>query len=411
MLTRIRRALRHEEGVSLIEMMVALMMLSVGFLALLSTFTASARSILEQRAKAGATRVSSQELEELRASVWSSGALGTSAPVEKTVDGRPYTVTNTVSWADPSLTGGVSEALKEIETTVGWRVAGTGSCPAPPPGPAGCRYSTSRSAVQGTAVPPTDAQLTVDMLPTPVRAFRIVETPTMWRPSNASGVITVHVQVQRWDYAGQIELAWTNADGANKSVVINKSGTGWTTTLPANSNPDPAREIRATLDEAEEGYVDFTVRAVSAPTLQTTYRLALYGYNEFAPSFSMSPNPVVVNWHQQHGCQGTQRCRNQTSVWFYLWTPADSVPGNATAMMTWTQPNYQAIQLRREANYQGFAVWRAQVLTEGMNPHPHRPWERPNAQFAPGNITFTITISDSLGNILNQSTQVRAATL
>ena len=116
MLTRLRRRLSQEGGISLVETLVAVMILSISMLAMLNTFVASAHATLDQRARAAGTRVATAELERLRSVVWSPGFVAPSTPTTVVSDGRTFTITSTVT-ADATV-----PQLKNVTSTVSWNV-------------------------------------------------------------------------------------------------------------------------------------------------------------------------------------------------------------------------------------------------------------------------------------------------
>ncbi|HWB72917.1 MAG TPA: prepilin-type N-terminal cleavage/methylation domain-containing protein, partial [Egibacteraceae bacterium] len=121
--TPLRRRLSGDDGLSLIEMLVAIFILSVALFALLGGLIASARSLADQRSRSAATRVASEHLEELRAQGFD--ALRTTASpftVTRTLDGRTYTIVTTLQEedADPATAGGPT--VMRITATVSWTV-------------------------------------------------------------------------------------------------------------------------------------------------------------------------------------------------------------------------------------------------------------------------------------------------
>lgn len=304
MLIRIRRRLAREDGISLIEMMISMLILSVGLLALLGSFMVSARSILDQRAKATATRVASEELEVLRDYVWRAGYVPPSGTRPVTRDGRTYDVTTTV-------TDSVSPpGLKNIATTVAWNIAGV------------ARSATSSTAVSsGTQAPatvPTDAHMTVAMTPNPVRVYPISSTSPYWRPFTD---IVVKVEVVGMTFDGQIRLTWPNADGSTGTDTINKSNGTWEKAIPGTS-------FILGLNSDLEGVLEFTVEAIGAPELTTLYVVTTLGYNDVEMQLNARNTTTGTNGqirvyaaHTNGSCNGGSRCNNIEGLHLWLTNP------------------------------------------------------------------------------------------
>lgn len=319
MLIRIRRRLACEDGISLVEMMISMLILSVGLMALLGSFMVSARSILDQRAKATATRIASQELETLRDQVWRTGFVppaGTRTLPAAETDGRPYQITTTVT--DSTNPPG----LKHIATTVAWNIAGV------------ARSATSTTSVSsGTQAPatvPTDAHMTVEMAPNPVRVYPISSTSPYWRPFTD---IVVKANVVGMTFDGQIRLTWLNADGSTGTDTINKSNGTWEKAIPGTS-------FILALNSDLEGVLNFTVEAIGASELTTSYALTTLGYNDVEMQLNVRNVTTATNGlirvyapHSNGSCNGGSRCNNIEGLHVWL---TNAPPQAKRAWLSWT---------------------------------------------------------------------------
>ena len=139
MLARLEPSDRSEGGFTLIEVLVALVIISVGLFALLTVFISSLRSAQEQEAHSQATRIGTQTLEEFRGKAFEDIAVGDHddypEDYERTIDagGREFDVSIQVSWEDAvaEQAGGDGDedddteaGLKRVEVTVAWQVLG-----------------------------------------------------------------------------------------------------------------------------------------------------------------------------------------------------------------------------------------------------------------------------------------------
>jgi Tfp pilus assembly protein PilV len=145
MVPRMRQRLHGEDGISLVEVLVTVVLLAVVLAATLSTIVASLRSITENEAHVRATALSNELLERMAAAPWNRLGLyvtevpattydGQSVvllPVESTRDavvarpaetlsrdGRQYDVERWITWVD----GGTGQDYKRLVVELTWEV-------------------------------------------------------------------------------------------------------------------------------------------------------------------------------------------------------------------------------------------------------------------------------------------------
>ena len=122
-----RRGQSAEGGASLIELMIALVVLSLGILAVSQIFPAGARGQLQDRMMTAGSYYAQQQLEELNRLAWSDAALtdGRHPPGLATVD-----LGATGKWHryyDVSTLPAPLDNLKKVTVTVTWTFAGVRS--------------------------------------------------------------------------------------------------------------------------------------------------------------------------------------------------------------------------------------------------------------------------------------------
>ncbi|QBI21504.1 hypothetical protein ER308_19300 [Egibacter rhizosphaerae] len=124
-----RERLSDDTGVSLVEVLIGVFVLSVGLFALLSTFIASSRSLMDEEGRAGATRAATQEIERLRAAgeVDLLDQVGEDpSTLEVEVAGRTYEITRHLSWMDATdPEEGDDEDLIYVGLDIRWTAAGS----------------------------------------------------------------------------------------------------------------------------------------------------------------------------------------------------------------------------------------------------------------------------------------------
>lgn len=126
-----RRVLTRDDGISLVEVMVAMGVFVIGSLALLSVLTSTLAGNFDNRARVTAAQLAASDIDQARATDYFS--LATSVvPVERTVDGRVYRIFREVSTvmssgADVSAcvgTGSSKQRYKKVTTRVETTVKG-----------------------------------------------------------------------------------------------------------------------------------------------------------------------------------------------------------------------------------------------------------------------------------------------
>jgi Tfp pilus assembly protein PilV len=122
---RIAARLRNEQGIGLIELVVAMTVLVVGLLALLATFTSGYRTLTRASSRGTASVLADKTMETYRGKQFSAITAGTTATTYSRTstpaspDGRTYTVTATVTTGTATNTSGTSaRTIKRVSVAV-----------------------------------------------------------------------------------------------------------------------------------------------------------------------------------------------------------------------------------------------------------------------------------------------------
>ena len=118
---------RHERGASLIELMIALVVLSLGILAVAQMFPAGARGQMQDRMMTAASYYAQEKIEEVARLAWSDAALtvGRHPPGLATED-----LGSTGKWHryyDVASLPAPLDNLKKVTVTVNWTFMGVRS--------------------------------------------------------------------------------------------------------------------------------------------------------------------------------------------------------------------------------------------------------------------------------------------
>ena len=284
MLSRIRRRLAGDGGMTLIELMIAIVILTVGLMALLGSFIASAHSLQDQQARSAATRVATEALEGYRASGFDALAPG-SYEEQVTVNGRTYGLETEIDWMDAQDgQAGGSEDVKSVVVTVTWQIRGA------------ARSSTFETAVASLdydeaaqAEDPDPAITSVGAVPDPV----LVDSE-----GHPVQDIELSADLVGFDDGAQITAEWEVGDsGATDSALLEAllGDDKWRRTVSSSRFVMP-----------EDGQVRITFTTVPE-NLARTYDLTLVDDEDELPqitSAGVSPSPInVYSEHPQQGCR------------------------------------------------------------------------------------------------------------
>ena len=243
MLTTIRTRLSEEDGLSLVEMMVALVVVTVALLGLLGVLLSSARAVLQQDLRNRATRVMTTELEQVRARGYDALPVGTDERTHE-IGGVQFVARTLVEWADATDVADADRDLKQVTTTVRWSVGGrvhTTTATTALRRPAGTSEDTTAYRVEVLASRTT---IEVDQLGVPTAGLAMRATP------------------HGFAHVGPMAVTWENGDGSEGSATLGPEtlhdqgavGGAWVgTVLPT--------DVRMPLDPDTTVTVPFTVRA------------------------------------------------------------------------------------------------------------------------------------------------------
>ena len=254
MLIRLRRCIALDDGVTVVETMFAIMVLSIALFALMGSLIASARSQLEQRTRTQAIRVANEHLERsreygfetLKTDLLAGCPAGSScAPTSKTVGSQTYNITPTLTEVDasnPSLGPQPGQTtMMQVATDVAWS-----------------ERDTSRRVSFATTVAQTKPDLTKDIVGIKVFPDPTVVSPTTTMDPNPIGQptqdVVITAELKGLDAATPVTVSWTDDQGAKGPFAMTTTNAKhWSRTIPKAS-------IRKDVPDGEDyGQLEFIV--------------------------------------------------------------------------------------------------------------------------------------------------------
>ncbi|HET8751372.1 MAG TPA: hypothetical protein VFM43_02460 [Gaiellaceae bacterium] len=115
---RLLARLHNEDGLGLIELLIALLVLNVGIFATIGAFTAAATTLRRASHISTAAAIADQEMEKLHNTAYSSIANTTIDPWPNSPDGRKYKVVVSVDASTGAAYSGSRSAVELVTVTV-----------------------------------------------------------------------------------------------------------------------------------------------------------------------------------------------------------------------------------------------------------------------------------------------------
>jgi type II secretory pathway pseudopilin PulG len=335
----VRRLRSSDEGISLVEVMIAMIIFSIVSLGVIGTLIATANFAVDSRARETATNLASQAIDTAMATpdVFS---LFSTPNVVTPVDGRNYTVNTVAQWVSNSSSvlpcggGGGALLYKRVNVTVTW------------PG----MMNPGSPVEQDTLIAPTervsdpdDATILVsvkDQKNNPVSGVTVTTTPALNPPAAATDVDgctyllkvpvgTYTITVKKAGYVGTNQVA---TQSKPVSVTAGQS-VSWGPSLAqaqplalnyaSNYAGSPAPLLPSGMYTSLLHATDLTVNASALPPPLSLYPFA-DGYSVFAGNFVA----------QVAGSPGTPGCLSPNQA---LW-PSTTVSGT-----TYSSPANQIV--------------------------------------------------------------------
>jgi Tfp pilus assembly protein PilV len=359
MLTRLRQRLAGEDdGISLVEMLVATFVLTVPLFALLGTMMASSKSVVDQRARADAVRVASAHLEQLQGMPYADVPISETPHdlgVQTTADGTQVRLERTVTahraadmeQVDATASPGDAD-VKLVTTTARWDSGGK-----------------TKEATFTTVLRPenvyqvTNGLITVFMSPDPTGIDMDPASPAYGRPA-----APVQVSVTaNYDISDFVRVFWRNSnDGLLRSATLTKQPSSdgepgiqlWTGSLATSSiyRPVPPTE--------EDPTMTFTV---TGGALSTSYSLKLEPRLPNPPVIgapTVSPSPIPVK-REQGQCNQPTKCTNTQAVTItvdvtQLTETLDSADAVRVKFLLWDGTQQEVSLVRSLTNFQRWSV-------------------------------------------------------
>jgi type II secretory pathway pseudopilin PulG len=289
---RFMRCFASDDGVTVVETMFAIMVLSIALFGLMGSLIASAHSQLDQRRRTQAVRVANDFLEgqrqwgfdKLKTDLLAGCIAGSScAPSTETVGGVTFTITPTVAEVDPTNPAlgpqpGKATVMK-ADATVSWAVR-----------------SQTKSLSFSTTVAPIKPDLTKDIKGITIFPDPTVVSKTSDADVNPNGQPTVDVQLtvelKGLSIGTPVSVSWTDDQGAKGPLSLTSTdGKLWKRTIPRTQ----IRKVlpgmgTVTVDDDADGELEFlfTVDIGAGQTLSQQHTLRLTRASN-PPKFACTP--------------------------------------------------------------------------------------------------------------------------
>jgi type II secretory pathway pseudopilin PulG len=268
-----------DEGVTLIEVVVAMGIVVVSLLALLGEFTTYLHQQRTQRAHAYALRVATTTLEDARRLPAGSLPTGATTSPPQPHDGIAYTTTTHVDSCDPtnqatcvSKTG--TGSVARVSVTVSWSDSS---------GAHHLDLSTADADTHLSTVTGSDGGLTnntTGATGTSVSLSSSTVSPTSVSVDNNGhplSDVTLNLVVSGLASTTNISTTWTDDSGTHHATLTNTSGNTWSVVVPKS-------QITRTVAGGATGTVTFTATVPGLTTLPTSTLTAV-------------PLPALSNCH------------------------------------------------------------------------------------------------------------------
>jgi len=240
-----------DEGMTLIEVLAALFVLSVALLGLLSVFATAAQSISEQQWRATANRLLIEHLESIRLAGWDSlpdeaspegcGPDVDGATTITTAGGLDFAIVDAVERID-AVTGevDVDGAVKQVTSTICWRTRGQQRD----------MSHTTAISQQDPSIVETEPTISVEMQPDPIEANEDGES---------TQELVVEVFFAHIEHDEDVRLSWPqDAEEPFHEIIPYQDG-AWTHTFAEG-------ELSTVLDEEGDGSLVFLVEGAELST-------------------------------------------------------------------------------------------------------------------------------------------------
>jgi len=270
------RLAANEQGFTLVEMMVAILLLAIIFSAMVSVIITSLTSMQREEQRVRATQLAQEELERIRAIEWDCAAIDSSdpdysstyggnttvvldpvecgdtsiapdpSPTVRAVDGIDYTVTRNVYWIDDPADGTADagtdsdpQDYKEFRVDIAWTFRGEAYAYA--------NTSTRVPTIEEVPVDPPPASTTFEITSLEVDPVSVGTTA-----GATTSTITVIAETSQAASSVTLTVPSSSYGSAALSDISSGAGVRWQKTIPAGSTAFPS------------GDHDFVVTAIGA---------------------------------------------------------------------------------------------------------------------------------------------------
>jgi prepilin-type N-terminal cleavage/methylation domain-containing protein len=289
----------YDDGFTVIEMLVALVIVSVGLLALLDGIISAVHSQREKVQRAAAARVASTAIESARQISWNTLLANVPSPgvpsrttLSKTMSKTSYTYTTTTMQCSTTdnpatCTAPASSGTQAVRVSVNvvWTVGGKQHSLA-----AGTTITNASSSSVNASGSGTIAGLLGGTTSgTSVTLGTLTVTPSSLAATaanNPASAVTVSMTAVGLSSTTSIPLTWTDDTGSHQLALTSSGGGTWSVSVPASS------VTKAPASGSTTATVAFTATAPTGNGIQTA-NLTLVTQPSFT-SCSVSPNPLTL---------------------------------------------------------------------------------------------------------------------
>lgn len=352
----IQRRTGEQAGFTIVEVLVAAVVLIVGLLTTFNALDLTAHTSMVTRAREGAVNLARQIDEDARSLEYSQltsssavtsdlqampGLASTSSGSTWTVYRRNITYTISVTEADQSAVSQQTLSQKQITTQISWTVSGqTRSY---------TETTTISSGGQGLNLDASSLQWASSSMPASCVSPTCTATAPVVTASMSVNTMTFSVQTP----AGMSGVAWevngVQQSWSASSVATNATTATWTTTTPWSiaSLPDGTYEIGAAAQDGSSTgtYVRIYVRlARSAPSTPsfTADNWAGYGFDTNLYSSGTKQTAVDLDWSGSNNPASTGNSGDYNVVGYQLTTPGGTVCKTALTSQSWGVSTFPA---------------------------------------------------------------------
>jgi prepilin-type N-terminal cleavage/methylation domain-containing protein len=281
----LRRTSDGDDGMTLIEVVVAMAIIAVGLLGLLDELVAYVHQQASQHARATALRIATTTLEDARRLPSNSLTAGTVTAPAVTRDGVAYTTTTSVQLCaagQQTCTQGSGPSVARVSVSVNWSDSHGAHTIALSTSDA----DTSNGTLAGSTTGLTNGTSGVSGTSVSVTSLSVSPASiTVDSNGNPTSNITVTLQAVGLASSATVPLTWTDDNNAHQTTLVNTATNTWAVTIP-----------KASITRAVTSSAKTVVFAATVPGVRTfpTTTLTVVPQPAFSGSCTVTASPIVL---------------------------------------------------------------------------------------------------------------------